>query len=315
MQHYYDIAEAQLEQPSLVTIGVFDGVHRGHQYLIRQLVERAHQEGKQAVALTFYPHPDIVLRGLQGRYYLTSPDARAERLGALGVDYVITQTFDEAFRQIRAAEYVRMMSKHLRLASLWVGSDFALGYRREGNVAFLREMGQTSGFEVMAIDLLMTNGDHTAISSTAIRQALEAGELEQANRWLGYSYRVEGEVVKGAQRGRTIGFPTANTAVWNEQMLPANGIYAGWAQVDGATYMAATNVGVRPTFDGAGVTVEPYLLDFDRDIYGKTLRLTFEKRLRPEQKYDSLDALIAQIKADVAETETYLRASAYNPFA
>jgi riboflavin kinase / FMN adenylyltransferase len=306
MQHYHALTEAHLQQPSVVTIGVFDGVHRGHQFLIRKLVEEARAQGKLAVALTFYPHPDVVLKKLTGRYYLTTPDERARLLGELGIDYVITQTFDDTFRQTRAAHYVEMLQQHLRLSSLWVGSDFAMGYQREGNVAFLEREGAARGFQVDVIDLIMANGDHVAISSSGIRKALEAGDVEHAKAWLGRSYAITGEVVRGEQRGRTIGFPTANVRAWAEQVIPANGVYACWAQVGGERYMAMTNVGVRPTFDGHGVTVEAYLLDFEGDIYGQQVTLTFEKRLRPEQKFDGLPALIAQIGADVEAGRAYL---------
>jgi riboflavin kinase/FMN adenylyltransferase len=299
MQHYYDLQQAHLEKSSVVTIGVFDGVHRGHQFLIRKLVDAARAQGRLAVALTFFPHPDVVLRNLEGRYYLSAPEDRARLLGQLGVDCVVTQTFNDAFRQIRAAEYVDMMRRHLRLSSLWVGSDFALGYQREGNVPFLRQQGTAEGFDVEVIDLLMGNGDHVAISSSGIREALRAGEIEHANAWLGRPYHVNGPVVHGEQRGRQIGFPTANIIVWDEQVIPANGVYAGWAHVGDERFMAVTNVGVRPTFAGRGVTVEAHLLDFDRDIYGQNLGFSFERRLRAEKKFNNIQELIAQISADV----------------
>lgn len=299
MQHYYDLQQAHLEKSSVVTIGVFDGVHRGHQFLIRKLVDAARAQGRLAVALTFFPHPDVVLRKLEGRYYLSAPEDRARLLGQLGVDCVVTQTFNDAFRQIRAAEYVDMMLRHLRLSSLWVGSDFALGYQREGNVPFLRQQGSAQGFDVEVIDLLMGNGDHVAISSSGIREAIQAGEIEHANAWLGRPYHVNGPVVHGEQRGRQIGFPTANIMVWDEQVIPANGVYAGWAHLGDERFMAVTNVGVRPTFAGRSVTVEAHLLDFDRDIYGQNLGFSFERRLRAEKKFNNIQELIAQISADV----------------
>jgi riboflavin kinase/FMN adenylyltransferase len=299
MQHYRALQDAHLEQPSVVTIGVFDGVHRGHQALIRTLVQQARAQGKLAVALTFFPHPDVVLRKISGRYYLNSPDERARLLGELGVDYVITETFDDTFRHIRAQDYIERMLRHLRLSSLWVGADFALGYGREGNVAWLRTAGARHGFHVDTLDLILANGDHSAITSTRIREALAAGDVEHAAEWLGRPYSVTGEVVHGLARGRTIGFPTANVAAWEQQVVPGNGVYAGWATLGQERFMAMTNIGVRPTFSGQGVTVESYLLDFDRDIYGQTMSVTFEKRLRPEMKFDGIDALIAQIAHDV----------------
>ncbi len=305
MQHLYGLEHVQLQKPAVVTIGVFDGVHRGHQHLIRRLVEEARASDRLAVVLTFFPHPDVVLRGLKGRYYLTTPEQRAEYLGELGVDTVITLPFNDDFRQIRAAAFVDSMLEHLKLSSLWVGADFALGYKREGNVDFLRAQGEAKEFSVQVIDLIAVEQDG-AISSTAIRTALLAGEVGQARDWLGRSYALTGEVVHGDHRGRELGFPTANLKLWDEQVIPANGIYAGWAQLGDERFMAATNVGVRPQFDGEDVRVEAFLLNFDRMIYGQQLTFSFEKRLRPEMRFESVEKLIVQMTADVEETRTYL---------
>jgi riboflavin kinase/FMN adenylyltransferase len=304
MNHFYNIADAHLEQPSIVTIGVFDGVHRGHQYLIQRLVAEARSSNRLAVVLTFFPHPDMVLRGLKGRYYLTTPNQKAELLIGMGVDYVITHPFDDHVRQIRAAEFVDHILSHLKMRSLWVGSDFALGYKREGNVPFLRGQGEQKGFSVQEVDLLLGGGEK--ISSSAIRAAIMAGDMIQAKAWLGRAYSVTGEVVHGEKRGRQIGYPTANTATWDEQVLPANGVYTGWARLGNERFMAMTNVGVRPHFNGQTVTVEPYLLGFDRDIYGAQLEVSFEKLLRPEARFNSLQELIDQIGRDVEQGKAYL---------
>ncbi len=305
-QHIYNLANANLAQPSVVTIGVFDGVHRGHQHLIRQVVDAAHGNNRLAVVLTFYPHPDVVLRGLTGRYYLTTAEQKAALLMDLGVDFVITHPFDDTTRQVRAADLVDQLRARLQMERLAVGPDFAMGYRREGNVDFLREQGAHKGFDLQVIDLYTNDGD--AIRSTSIRKALEVGDIDAARHWLGRSYSVSGPVVDGAKRGRTIGYPTANVQIWDQQVLPSNGIYASWVYLHGERFMAATSVGVRPTFNGEDITVEPYILDFDRDIYGQELTVTFEKRLRDEAKFDSLEALIAQIGADVDASRAYLTA-------
>ncbi|MBK8026438.1 MAG: bifunctional riboflavin kinase/FAD synthetase [Chloroflexi bacterium] len=301
MIHLSDLGAIDLVKPSVVTIGVFDGMHRGHRYLLRRLVEEARATDRLAVVVTFYPHPDVVVRGLTGRYYLLHPDDRARMMGDLGVDVVVTLRFDEELRQVRAAAFTERLVQHLKLGALWVGADFALGYHREGNVDFLRAQGAVHQFDVNVIELLMADaGEDGAISSTAIREALAQGEVERAQDLLGYAYHVTGEVVHGAQRGRTIGFPTANIQVWEEQVIPANGVYAGWAALGDEKFMAVTNVGNRPTFAGQGVTVEAHLLDFDRDIYDQVLTFTFERRLRAEMKFSGIDALIAQIHADAA---------------
>ncbi len=297
MKHVYDLAKAQLSQPSVVTIGVFDGVHTGHQHLIRQLVQEARRTGRLSAVVTFFPHPDVILKGLVGRYYLTTAEQKADQILKLGVDLVVTHPFNEQVRMMRAAAFVELLLRHLRMDALWVGADFALGYQREGDVTFLREQGVRHGFTVYETDLLF-HGEHR-VSSTAIRQALQVGDVETARIGLGRGYAVVGEVVRGEGRGRQIGFPTANVAVWEQQVIPANGVYAGWAWLGGERYSAVTNVGVRPTFNGSGVTVEAHLLDFQRDIYGQTLEVTFETRLRPEQRFSGIQALIAQIAADV----------------
>ncbi|MHB8625650.1 MAG: bifunctional riboflavin kinase/FAD synthetase [Aggregatilineales bacterium] len=295
--HVNNLDSITLERPSLVTIGVFDGVHRGHQFLIRQLVQEAHTADQLAVVLTLFPHPDLVLRGLTGRYYLTTPDQQAGLLGAFGVDYVVMQPFNDTTRHMRAAAFVDQLLAHLKMAGLWITADFALGYQREGNFAFLQAEGAAKGFAVLEAPLL--TGEGGAISSSAIRAALLAGEVQKAADWLGRPYAVVGPVVHGDHRGRTIGFPTANVDVWAEQIIPADGVYAGYVSIGNERFRAVTNVGQRPTFNGIGVRVEAFLLDFDRDIYGETVTLDFVARLRGEQKFSGIDALKAQIRADV----------------
>lgn len=298
MNHVYNLADVRLLQPSIVTIGVFDGVHRGHQYLIRKLVARAKETSRLAVVLTFFPHPDIVVRGLHGRYYLTTAEQRAEELTKLGVDCVVTHPFNDEIRHMRAADFVDLLVEHLKVGELWVGQDFALGYQREGNVAFLTDQGAQKGFNVEVVELLQAEDANAVISSTMIRERLQAGDVEQAREWLGRGYSVTGQVIHGQARGRTIGFPTANVGVWDEQVLPANGVYAGWVRVGSEEFMAVTNVGVRPTFDGNTISVEAHILDFDRDIYGQEISISFEHRLRGEKKFAGIQELIAQIRTD-----------------
>lgn len=306
MLHVHHLTDARLSQPAIVTIGVFDGVHRGHQHLIGRLVAAAHAHGHLAAVLTLFPHPDRVIRGLTGRYYLTTPDEKAALLGALGVDAVVTHPFNDEVRHMRAAAFIDLLRDHLQMRSLWVTADFALGYKREGNFAYLSAQGQEKDFDVVQIDLLRSE-DHRQISSSGIREALLAGDLRTANDWLGRSYRVQGVVVHGDHRGRSIGFPTANLEVWDEQIVPANGVYACWAWLDGVRHKAVTNVGLRPTFGATdAIRVEAHLLDFDGDLYGQTLALDFVARLRDEQKFSGLDALVQQIRADAAHGRALL---------
>jgi riboflavin kinase/FMN adenylyltransferase len=322
MIHIYNLTDAALTQPSLVTIGVFDGVHRGHQHLISHLVAEAHNHQRLAVVLTLFPHPDVVLRGLTGRYYLNTSEQKAALLGDLGVDVVVTHPFNDEVRHMRAASFVDLLLKHLRMSSLWVTADFALGYQREGNFSYLSAQGGEKGFEVRQIDLIQApetpkTPAHAAatISSSHIRQALLEGNVQDAADWLGRAYQVEGVVIKGDQRGRTIGFPTANLKLWDVQLIPATGVYACWVRlhVTNERYMAVTNIGYRPTFDGQDLRVEAHLLDFDRDIYEQTLTLEFVQRLRGEQKFNGLDALIKQIRADAQLGRDLLTAIAEKP--
>lgn len=306
MTHITDIANIHLLRKSVVSIGVFDGVHRGHQHLVRRLVKEAHASDKLAVVLTFFPHPDVVLRGIDGRYYLTTAEERAQLLLDLGVDYVVTHPFDDRVRHIRAADFVDMLISHLKVAELWVGEDFALGYEREGNVTFLREQGKAKDFSVHAVDLVQAEATGEAISSTLIRQALAEGKVDQVRAWLGRSYSVTGEVIHGKNRGQGLGYPTANIAVWDRQIVPMNGVYAGWAYLGEERFMAMTNVGISPQFMNAEVSVEPHILDFDRNIYGQPLKITFEKFLRPEARFDGIDELIIQIGRDVEAGRIFL---------
>jgi len=293
------LSEVDHKRPTYVAIGSFDGVHRGHQALLRTMVEQARAAGVRTAALTFFPHPRRVLQTLPPRFYLTTLEDRVRLLADQGVDLIITHPFDDEVRQIRAADFIDQLLDALDMRQLW-GGNFALGYRREGDLPFLRRQGEEKGFSVETIDELVTwNG--APVSSRRIRAGLEAGDMEEVNGCLGRLYSVRGHVVKGDQRGRTIGFPTANLSLWDELLLPGNGVYATYAWVEGRRLAAATNVGVRPTVDGASLTVEAHLLDFDGDIYGEEVRLEFVGRIRPEKKFAGLDALKAQILADVEE--------------
>jgi len=213
---------------------------------------------------------------------------------------------------MRAAEFVDRLLAHLKLRELWVGPEFTLGYRREGNVAFLRAEGARKGFSLEVVDLVTNDGNGNVISSSTIRAALAEGDVAAATRRLGRPYRLEGEVVHGDGRGRTIGFPTANLDVWDEQFLPLKGVYAGWAHLNGETFMAVSNIGNRPTFNGGVVTVEAHLLDFDRDIYGERLAFDVVAFLRPELKFNGVEALVAQIRQDAIEGRALLSALTTN---
>lgn len=293
------LSEVDHKQPTCVAIGSFDGVHRGHQALLRRMAAEARVADMRTAALTFFPHPRRVLHTLPPRFYLTTLDERVRLLAEQGIDLIITHPFDDEVRHIRAADFVDQLLSTLDMKQLW-GGNFALGYQREGDVPFLRRQGELKGFtvETLAEPVLL---DGEMISSRRVRRALEAGDMAEVTGCLGRYFGVRGPVVKGDQRGRTIGFPTANLAVWDELLLPGNGVYATYAWVGQQRHAAATNVGVRPTVDGLKLTVEAHILDFDADIYGERVRLEFVRRIRPEMKFSGLDELKARIAADVAQ--------------
>lgn len=289
-----------------LTIGVFDGIHRGHQAILRRLVDAAHTAACPAVVLTFHPHPAIVLRGRADFKILTMPEERAELLEALGMDVVITQKFDPAYANQTAEEYMQRLVHALGLRRLLIGYDFALGRGREGNFSRLTELGSLLGYEVESVPPV--HEGEKIISSTAIRSAIKDGAVAEAANLLGRCYNVSGTVIPGDGRGRTIQFPTANIAYPAEKLIPANGIYACWAWLAGERYAAATNIGINPTFtpDKTTPNVETYLLDISRDMYDQTIRLEFVQRLRDEMRFSSVETLVEQIQADVAQTRQAL---------
>jgi riboflavin kinase / FMN adenylyltransferase len=298
MRHVYSLDEANLSAPSVVAIGAFDGVHRGHQKLIREMIEYAQSTGLVPVVLTFFPHPEIVLRGPKPGFYLSLPETQAQLLGKLGVELVVSHPFNDEVRHIRAAEFVRRLLDSLKMKALWVGADFAMGYQREGNIPFLQQQAEEYDFKLRVVDLMDAGGER--VSSSRIREALAAGDVEEAARLLGHPYALHGEVVEGAKRGRSIGIPTANLAPSEDQAVPAKGVYAAWTVIDGERHPSVVNIGVRPTFDGAGkLSIESHVLDFSADLYGKIIILEFIARLRDEMKFAGVDALIAQIHSDV----------------
>ncbi|HZD11357.1 MAG TPA: bifunctional riboflavin kinase/FAD synthetase [Candidatus Binatia bacterium] len=292
-----DLSQVSERKPTFLAIGVFDGVHGGHQELLQTMAAAAREAGAEPAVLTFFPHPREVIQGAAGRMYLTTLERRVRLLAAQGMDLVIVHPFDEEVRQTRAADFVDRLCRHLDLQELWGGS-FSLGYQREGDADFLRRIGKERGFAVHEIsELVLWNGE--AVSSSRIRHALALGDMATVNGCLRRRFTVSGEVFRGDQRGRTIGFPTANLDVWDRQLLPANGVYAAYAQLGEERFLAATNVGVRPTVADPRLLVEAHLLDFDGDIYGQELALEFVTRIRDERKFPGLDALKAQIAADV----------------
>ena len=291
-----------------VAIGNFDGVHRGHRALIDQLVALAHARGHLAGVVTFDPHPMRVLNPDASLAFLTTPAERLELLAATGLDFTVVYPFTRETAQMPAADYMQALVDRLRLRRLWVGPDFTLGRRREGDVPTLRRLGEQMGFKVTVVEPVAIGG--AEVRSGAIRAALAAGEVDQAAALLGRPYGLAGEVISGAGRGRTIGLPTVNLAAPDDRVLPAYGVYATWCTVAGQRLPAATNVGVRPTFDHGIPSIESHILDFTGDLYGAPLRVEFVLRLRAEERFPGVDALIAQVRRDVANARRTLQPAA-----
>lgn len=293
---------------TMVTIGVFDGVHLGHQRLLQRLLQRAHERGLHSAALFFVQHPSTVLSPGTRIPLITLPEERAALLRGLGVQYVKGISFHADVSLLTARQFVELLRQHLRMQGLIVGPDFALGHKREGTVERLSALGQDMGFTVEVVPPLTQSS--TVVSSTAIRRALAAGDVRGAARMLGRPFRLTGPVVRGEGCGKTLGFPTANIAFDTERALPADGVYATRAVIGGGAYDSATNVGLRPTFDGKKRTVEAYIMDFDRDIYGETVGLDFVDMLRSEERFSSVEALKEQIARDVLDARARLKALA-----
>jgi riboflavin kinase/FMN adenylyltransferase len=299
MQVIDDLSKANLSTPSFVTIGSYDGVHIGHQYLVAQMKSAAAQAGCLATLVTFHPRPQAVLAPGRPVTYLTMPDEKIAVLDSLGLDLIAVLPFTREMARTPAADFVAGLVTHLKMRQLWAGADFALGRNREGDIPRLRQLGETMGFRVEVVEPFVQGGE--VVSSTRIRALLAVGEIRQVTALLGRYPSLVGQVTTGAQRGRRLGFPTANLALMAERVIPADGIYAGFAWVKGQRHLMVANIGVRPTFSDTGRIVEAYLLDFSGDLYGLELKLEFVERLRPEKRFDSLDALVAQMRADVEQ--------------
>lgn len=289
-----------------VTIGVLDGVHLGHQALLKRLSGEARKRALSPGVVTLHPHPITVLRPDVAPSYLTGLEDRMELMRAAGAAWVIPLTFTSEVSEITAEELATAFAELLRMRLMVLGPDAAFGRGApKDTVERMSRLGAEKGFEVIQIAPLMH--DHERYSSTAVRNALAAGHMARVTSLLGRPYRLGGPVVRGFERGRTIGFPTANISVAADRALPALGVYATRARVAGRTLIGATNIGRRPTFDAGHIAVETYLVDFEGDIYGERMDLEVLERIRGEVKFEGIDALKAQITKDVARARELFR--------
>jgi riboflavin kinase / FMN adenylyltransferase len=299
-----ELAEIAPGKDMLLTIGVFDGVHLGHKYLLSKLKEKAAEKNLLPGLITFRQHPRAVLASRAELPYLTGLEEKVRLIKDEGIQTVVVLSFTKELSKLTAREFIELLQKYLRMKGLFVGADFVLGRGREGNTNALRRLGEEMGFSLDVIPRL--EAGQAQISSTAIRDALTRGNIKKAVGMTGRPYILAGKVIKGVGRGKGLGFPTANVDVDLHRLLPADGVYATVAYVDGKPYQSVTNIGKNPTFSAERRTVEAFLIDFSEDLYGRELKLDFIERLRGEKKFANVEELKQQMTADVKQGKIVL---------
>jgi riboflavin kinase/FMN adenylyltransferase len=300
-----ELARHTPSTPTLLTIGVFDGVHRGHLHLLGHLAARAGEKGCLAGVVTFKSHPEKVLGRRDTLPWICTLQERVRLLKAAGMSVVAPITFTRGVAKLTARDFVLLLKKNLNMCGLVLGPDFALGRGRQGSPECLQQLGVELGFRVEVVKPARLDGD--IISSSAIRQLLADGDIHRVNEMLGRYFSLEGRVVPGDQRGRTLGFPTANLRVQPEQAMPKDGIYATLAHIGSRVLPSVTNIGVRPTFDGLKHLIETFIFDFSEDVYRRKLTIELVARLRDEMKFKSADELTAQMARDGEKARKLLR--------
>lgn len=313
MQVIRDLSQPQFQdRGTVVTIGAYDGVHLGHQAVIAEVRAKAVAQGCASAVVTFDRHPASIVRPESAPQLITGLEQKLELLEATGIDAVVVLHFDQAMSELSASQWATdVLVRCLSAQTIVVGEDFHFGHDRSGNVAFLSKLGQSEGFDVEGLPLVSrADGVTESISSTAIRRALAGGQVEVAARMLGRPFEGRGIVVTGDQRGRLLGFPTANVEIPNHICLPADGVYAGsYVRPDGIVHPCAINLGRRPTFYAHTdhSLLEAHLLDFQGDLYGEPAKVRFSSFLRSERKFDGIDALRQQLSMDIETTRHAMR--------
>ncbi len=293
-----------MKNKSIYALGFFDGVHLGHQALLAACQALATEYGCTAGAVTFSQHPVCLVSGSRQALINTAADRR-QLLTAMGAQTLVTLPFDDALMRMSWRDFIRLLRSEYGAAGFVCGDDFRFGHAGEGNAAILHKYCRAAGLPCAVIPQKSLDG--IRVSSSYIRSLLEAGNTQNANRFLGHPHILSGTVVPGKQLGRTIGIPTANLLLPQELLVPKFGVYATLACFDGKKYPAVTNIGTRPTVEGQGITVEPWILDFDGDLYGKNITLEFHQFLRPEQKFETLEQLKAEIQKNAAQTRNFFQ--------
>jgi riboflavin kinase / FMN adenylyltransferase len=308
MRLFHGTDNAEIARPTVLTLGVFDGLHLGHQLIMKTVVDRAKEAGAVPTVITFEPHPRAVLHPESAPPLLQTFDQKIEALGVLGIEQTIVIHFDKAFSEIRAEEFLReVVANRLQAKAVYLGRGFAFGHNREGDINLLRSVSERLGCFADEVSEVRLRGRR--IGSTRIRELLQQGQVNLARRMLGRPYGVEGQVVRGASRGATLGFPTANLHPQN-RVIPRRGVYVTATLIDGQWRRSVTNIGTRPTFgDATEPSVETYVLGWSGDLYGDVLRVRFLHRLRDEKKFGSVDELKAQIDRDVTRAQKYFEKS------
>lgn len=304
MQIEQELARVTPQGETLLTIGVFDGVHAGHRYLLKQLQERAAERNLLSGVVTFSPHPQSVLHPHRQLPWLTSLEDRVGAFQTLGVSVIAVLTFTPKLAQLSARKFISLIKNYLNMRGILVGPDFALGKGKEGNIDVLRSLGCEMGFSVDVIPPFKINGE--IVSSTLIRRALAEGDMRKVTKLMGRYFYLEGKIITSEKRGRVLGFPTANLDIKPQQALPGNGIYATIAHVQGKYFHSATNIGIRPTFGGGEEMVETHLLNYRGNLYGKNIRVEFVQKVRDEKRFPSSEELKTQIQEDIREVEAIL---------
>lgn len=304
MRLFHGTDNAEIVRPTVLTLGVFDGLHLGHQLIMKTVVERARATAAVPTVITFEPHPRAVLHPESAPPLLQTFNQKIEALGVLGIEQTIVIRFDEGFSQIRAEDFLReVVVDRLHAKEVYLGCGFAFGHNREGNIELLRKVSSKLGFIADEVPEVGLRGQR--VSSSRIRELLLKGHVNLARRMLGRPYGVEGRVVHGAERGAQIGFPTANIHPHN-RVIPRGGVYVTATLIDGQWRRSVTNIGTRPTFEsGSGSSVETYVMNWSGDLYGAVVRVRFLHRLRDERKFNSIDELKSQIERDVSRAEDY----------
>jgi riboflavin kinase/FMN adenylyltransferase len=292
-----ELAKHSVEHESLLTIGVFDGVHLGHKALLYELIKQAHKNKMMTGVVTFRQHPEDILASGKKLPFITDIDTRIKLLKDTGIDFVVPLSFTNKLADVNAHDFVELLIKYLKMRGLVIGTDFALGKKRQGDIDALQQLGKEFDFKVTIVPPLKLSGE--IISSTAIRQALAEGDMAKYEHLTGHPYILRGKVVTGAHRGEGLGFPTANLNVRSGQAIPPDGVYASIAHINGSAYESMTNIGRNPTFGDNDRTIESFLLDYTGDLYGHELSVDLIARLRDEKKFKNIEELKKQVAEDI----------------